>query len=268
MDLNLHHRTAIVTGGATGLGKEFVLSLAREGVNICFTYMHEDEHPELLVETVKSTTNVEIVAVKTDLSDEQSRENLFATCIDRLGNADILVNNAGIYGPQDFYATDDATWDNYWQTNVMSGVRLSRGLLPAMVSKGWGRVVFISSESARNIPADMIHYGVTKTAQLSLARGLAKYVAGSGVTVNSVLPGPTISDGFAEMLKDEVAKTGQSLEELAKAFVMTHRPSSVIQRAASVAEVANMVVYVCSPQASATSGAALRVDGGVVDDIL
>ncbi|MFC0373819.1 SDR family NAD(P)-dependent oxidoreductase, partial [Methylobacterium isbiliense] len=115
---------------------------------------------------------------------------------------DILVNNAGIYGPQDFYATDDATWDNYWQTNVMSGVRLSRGLLPAMVSKGWGRVVFISSESARNIPADMIHYGVTKTAQLSLARGLAKYVAGSGVTVNRVLPGPTISDGFAEMLKD------------------------------------------------------------------
>ena len=114
-------------------------------------------------------------------------------------------------------------------------------------------MVFISSESARNIPADMIHYGVTKTAQLSLARGPAKYVAGSGVTVNSVLPGPTISDGFAEMLKDDVAKTGKSLEELAKAFVMTHRPSSVIQRAASVAEVANMVVYVCSPQASATS---------------
>ena len=159
-----------------------------------------------------------------------------------MNGVDILVNNAGIYGPQDFYATDDATWDNYWQTNVMSGVRLSRGLLPAMVSKGWGRVVFISSESARNIPADMIHYGVTKTAQLSLARGLAKYVAGSGVTVNSVLPGPTISDGFAEMLKDDVAKTGKSLEELAKAFVMTHRPSSVIQRAASVAEVANMVV--------------------------
>ncbi len=173
--------------------------------------------------------------------------------------ANLLV---GLYPP------DSATWDNYWQTNVMSGVRLSRGLLPAMVSKGWGRVVFISSESARNIPADMIHYGVTKTAQLSLARGLAKYVAGSGVTVNSVLPGPTISDGFAEMLKDDVAKTGKSLEELAKAFVMTHRPSSVIQRAASVAEVANMVVYVCSPQASATSGAALRVDGGVVDDIL
>lgn len=150
----------------------------------------------------------------------------------------------------------------------MSGVRLSRALLPAMVRKGWGRVVFISSESARNIPADMIHYGVTKTAQLSLARGLAKYVAGSGVTVNSVLPGPTLSDGFAEMMKDEVTRTGKPLEQLAKEFVMAQRPASVIQRAASVDEVANMVVYVCSTQASATSGAALRVDGGVVDDIV
>lgn len=173
-----------------------------------------------------------------------------------VNGVDILVNNAGIYGPQDFYETDDATWENYWQTNVMSGVRLSRALLPAMVQNGWGRVVFISSESARNIPADMIHYGVTKTAQLSLARGLAKFVAGSGVTVNSVLPGPTISDGFAEMMKDEVAKTGKSLEQLAKEFVMANRPGSVIQRAATVEEVANMVVYVCSTQASATSGAA------------
>ena len=168
---------------------------------------------------------------------------------------DILVNNAGIYGPQ-VSPPDDATWDNYWQTNVMSGVRLSRGLLPAMVGKGWGRVVFISSESARNIPADMIHYGVTKTAQLSLARGLAKYVAGSGVTVNSVLPGPTISDGFAEMLKDDVAKTGQSLEELAKAFVKTHHRLGDPAGGLGGKEVANMVVYVCSPQARPTSGAA------------
>ena len=183
-------------------------------------------------------------------------------------HVDILVNNAGIYGQQDFYSTDDETWERYWQTNVMSGVRLSRALLPGMVQKGWGRVVFISSESACNIPADMIHYGVTKTAQLSLARGLAKFVAGSGVTVNSVLPGPTMSDGFAAMMKDEIERTGKSLEQLAKEFVMTNRPSSVIQRAATVEEVANMVVYVCSMQASATSGAALRVDGGVVDDIV
>jgi len=178
------------------------------------------------------------------------------------------VNNAGIYGPQDFYEVDDDTWDAYWQTNVMSGVRLSRALLPEMVQRGWGRVVFISSESALNIPADMLHYGVSKTAQLSLARGLAKVVAGSGVTVNTVLPGPTLSDGFAAMMEDEVKRTGKPLEELAKEFVMAQRPSSVIQRAATVEEVANMVVYVCSKQASATSGAALRVDGGVVDDIV
>jgi NAD(P)-dependent dehydrogenase (short-subunit alcohol dehydrogenase family) len=184
------------------------------------------------------------------------------------GEVDILVNNAGIYGPQDFYETDDEVWDSYWQTNVMSGVRLSRALLPAMVNKGWGRVVFMSSESARNIPADMIHYGVSKTALLALARGLAKRVAGSGVTVNSVLPGPTLSEGVANMLKDEVERTGKTLESVATAFVLHNRPSSIIQRAATVEEVANMVVYVCSPQASATTGAALRVDGGVVDDIV
>ena len=178
------------------------------------------------------------------------------------------MNNAGIYGPQDFYETDDEVWDSYWQTNVMSGVRLSRALLPAMVNKGWGRVVFMSSESARNIPADMIHYGVSKTALLALARGLAKRVAGSGVTVNSVLPGPTLSEGVANMLKDEVERTGKTLESVATAFVLHNRPSSIIQRAATVEEVANMVVYVCSPQASATTGAALRVDGGVVDDIV
>ncbi|PBD45605.1 SDR family NAD(P)-dependent oxidoreductase [Klebsiella pneumoniae] len=246
MKIDLAGKVALVTASTAGIGFAIAKGLAESGAEIIINGRSEQ------------SVNAAIARLQDGA----------AQLLRAVTGVDILVNNAGIYGPQDFYATDDATWDNYWQTNVMSGVRLSRGLLPAMVSKGWGRVVFISSESARNIPADMIHYGVTKTAQLSLARGLAKYVAGSGVTVNSVLPGPTISDGFAEMLKDDVAKTGKSLEEQAKAFVMTHRPSSVIQRAASVAEVANMVVYVCSPQASATSGAALRVDGGVVDDIL
>ena len=258
---------ALVTGGSRGIGRATALLLAQEGYTVAVNYQ-QNLHAAQEVMNLITQAGGKAFVLQADISDENQVVAMF-TAIDQHDEPlAALVNNAGIYGPQDFYATDDATWDNYWQTNVMSGVRLSRGLLPAMVSKGWGRVVFISSESARNIPADMIHYGVTKTAQLSLARGLAKYVAGSGVTVNSVLPGPTISDGFAEMLKDEVAKTGQSLEELAKAFVMTHRPSSVIQRAASVEEVANMVVYVCSPQASATSGAALRVDGGVVDDML
>ena len=149
----------------------------------------------------------------------------------------------------------------------MSGVRLSRAWLPGMAKRDWGRVVFISSESALNIPEDMVHYGVSKTAMVSLARGLAKRMAGTGVTVNSVLPGPTLSEGFADMLSGEVKRSGKTLEQVAADFVMTHRSSSIIQRAASVEEVANMVVYTCSPQASATTGAALRVDGGVLNTI-
>ena len=259
MKIDLAGKVALVTASTAGIGFAIAKGLAESGAEVILNGRSEQSVNAAIARLQNEVPGAKARPAIADLSDADGAAQLLRA----VTGVDILVNNAGIYGPQDFYATD-----NYWQTNVMSGVRLSRGLLPAMVSKGWGRVVFISSESARNIPADMIHYGVTKTAQLSLARGLAKYVAGSGVTVNSVLPGPTISDGFAEMLKDDVAKTGQSLEELAKAFVMTHRPSSVIQRAASVAEVANMVVYVCSPQASATSGAALRVDGGVVDDIL
>lgn len=150
----------------------------------------------------------------------------------------------------------------------MSGVRLSRAYAPGMVERRWGRIVFVSSESALNIPADMIHYGFTKTAQLAVARGLAKRLAGTGVTVNSVLPGPTLSEGVADMLQPEVERTGESLEKVAADFVNTHRSSSIIQRAARVEEVANMIIYASSEQASATTGAALRVDGGVVDSIV
>lgn len=180
---------------------------------------------------------------------------------------DILVNNLGIFGPQDFFETPDSEWERFFQTNVMSGVRLSRQYAPGMVERGWGRIVFISSESGINIPSDMIHYGFTKTAQLAVSRGLAKRLAGSGVTVNAILPGPTLSEGVADMLKDDVARTGASVEQAATDFVKAHRSTSIIQRAASVEEVANMILYVSSEQASATTGAALRVDGGVVDTI-
>ena len=259
-------RHALVTGASRGIGKAIALKLASEGCYVSLCGLDEARLSQVASE-IRASGGVAHFAVG-DITREAECKKIHALATEAAGPVDILVNNAGIYGPQDFYATDDETWERYWQTNVMSGVRLSRALLPGMVQKGWGRVVFISSESACNIPADMIHYGVTKTAQLSLARGLAKFVAGSGVTVNSVLPGPTMSDGFAEMMKDEIEKTGKSLEQLAKEFVMANRPSSVIQRAATVEEVANMVIYVCSPQASATSGAALRVDGGVVDDII
>ncbi|VFR49595.1 3-oxoacyl-[acyl-carrier protein] reductase [plant metagenome] len=167
-----------------------------------------------------------------------------------------------------FFETPNSEWERFFQVNVMSGVQLSRAYAPGMVERGWGRIVFVSSESALNIPSDMVHYGFTKTAQLAISRGLAKRLAGTGVTVNAVLPGPTLSEGVADMLKDDVQRSGQSLEKVAADFVMAHRGSSIIQRAARVEEVANMIVYVSSEQASATSGAALRVDGGVVDSIV
>ncbi|WP_318371121.1 SDR family NAD(P)-dependent oxidoreductase [Enterobacter sp.] len=264
MKIDLTGKVALVTASTGGIGFAIARGLAESGAEVIVNGRSESSVNKGIQNLQQVVPGVAVRAAIADLSTPEGVASLLQVA----ANVDILVNNAGIYGPQDFYSTDDETWDNYWHTNVMSGVRLSRALLPGMVQKGWGRVVFISSESALNIPSDMIHYGVTKTAQLSLARGLAKFVAGSGVTVNSVLPGPTLSDGFAEMMKDEMERTGKSLETLAKEFVMTNRPSSVIQRAATVDEVANMVVYVCSQQASATSGAALRVDGGVVDDIV
>lgn len=182
-------------------------------------------------------------------------------------SCDILVNNVGIFGVQDFFDIPDAEWTRFFDVNVLSGVRLSRAYLPGMERKGWGRVVFLSSESALNIPVGMIHYGFTKTAVMAIARGLAKRMAGTGVTVNSVLPGPTLTEGMARMLQAEVDKSGKPLAEVAAGFVRAHRPSSIIRRAAAVEEVANMVVYACSAQASATTGAALRVDGGVVDSL-
>ncbi|BCU53643.1 SDR family NAD(P)-dependent oxidoreductase [Enterobacter kobei] len=264
MKIDLTGKLALVTASTGGIGFAIARGLAESGAEVIINGRSESSVNQGIQNLQQVVPGVAVRAAVADLSTPEGVESVLRAA----SGVDILVNNAGIYGPQDFYSTDDETWENYWQTNVMSGVRLTRALLPGMVQKRWGRVVFISSESALNIPSDMIHYGVTKTAQLSLARGLAKFVAGSGVTVNSVLPGPTMSDGFAAMMKDDMERTGKSLDTLAKEFVMANRPSSVIQRAATVEEVANMVVYVCSTQASATSGAALRVDGGVVDDIV
>jgi NAD(P)-dependent dehydrogenase (short-subunit alcohol dehydrogenase family) len=264
MNIQLDTKRALVTASTGGIGFATAKGLAQAGAHVVINGRSEESVKAALLRLLTEVPEAMVSGVAADLSTKGG----VVTVLCEVKSVDILVNNAGIYGPQDFFDTSDDVWDDYWQTNVMSGVRLSRALLPSMVEKGWGRVVFIASESARNIPADMIHYGVSKTAQLALARGLAKRVAGSGVTVNSVLPGPTLSDGVAQMMQEEVARTGKALESVVKDFVMEHRPSSIIQRAATVDEVANMIVYVCSPQASATTGAALRVDGGVVDDIV
>jgi NAD(P)-dependent dehydrogenase (short-subunit alcohol dehydrogenase family) len=264
MRIDLAGRTALVTGSTGGIGYAIAQGLAAAGAHVILNGRKEESVAAARRRLLAALPRAQVDGVVADLAGAAGARTL----LDAAPSVDILVNNAGIYGPEDFFDAEDDAWEAYWQTNVMSGVRLSRALLPAMVERGWGRVVFISSESARNIPADMIHYGVSKTAELALSRGLAKRVAGSGVTVNAVLPGPTLSDGMAAMLKDEVAHSGQTLAEVARTFVMANRPSSIIQRAASVEEVANMVVYICSAQASATTGAAIRVDGGVIDDIV
>ncbi|PMS34927.1 NAD(P)-dependent dehydrogenase (short-subunit alcohol dehydrogenase family) [Trinickia symbiotica] len=264
MKIDLSGKTALVTASTGGIGFAIAKGLAESGAAVVLNGRSDASLTKAGEKLRSAVPSAQWRGIAADLGDAAGAQKLLG----ELPPVDILVNNAGIFEPQDFFDADDDVWERHWQTNVMSGVRLSRALLPDMVKRCWGRVVFISSESARNIPADMVHYGVSKTAQLAIARGLAKRVAGTGVTVNSVLPGPTLSDGFAEMMKDEMAKTGKTLEQIGKEFVMAHRASSVIQRAATVDEVANMVVYVSSPQASATSGAALRVDGGVVDDIV
>ncbi|GGJ95451.1 SDR family NAD(P)-dependent oxidoreductase [Pseudomonas matsuisoli] len=264
MNIDLSGKTALVTASTAGIGFAIAEGLARAGARVALNGRTSSSVDDAKKRLLAQVPNADVIAIAADLADADG----VAKIREVLDEIDILVNNAGIYGPQDFFETGDEIWERYFQVNVMSGVRLSRTYLPAMEARGWGRVVFISSESALNIPADMIHYGVTKTGQLSVARGLAKRMAGTGVTVNSVLPGPTLSEGLQSMLKDQAQQEGRDIESVATDFVMQNRPSSVIQRAATPEEVANMVVYVCSQQASATSGAALRVDGGVVDDIV
>lgn len=258
MKIDLTGKRAIVTGSTLGIGFAIAKGLAAAGAKVVVNG-RKAEAVEKAVAALQGAVRGVVADVGTAAG--------CAALVQAVPEADILVNNVGIYGPGDFFETDDDLWQHFFDVNVMSGVRLSRSYLPGMAAKGWGRVVFLSSESALNIPADMIHYGFSKTANLSVARGLAKRMAGTGVTVNAVLPGPTLTEGVAGMLKADADKAGISVAEAAVAFVKAQRPSSIIQRAATPEEVANMVVYACSKEASATTGAALRVDGGVVDTI-
>lgn len=263
MHINLTHKTALISGSTSGIGFAIAAGLAESGATVVLTGRTQASI-NVAIAALKSRVPAAIVrGVAVDLGTAEGCQALFAA----EPQVDILVNNLGIYGLKDFFDIGDDEWTRFYEVNVLSGVRLSRAYAPAMVQQGWGRVVFISSESGLNIPPEMIHYGFTKTANLSVSRGLAKRLAGTGVTVNAVLPGPTLSDGLAGMFGKTAAETGQTIEQVATAFVKAKRPSSIIQRAATVEEVANMVVYVCSQQASATTGAALRVDGGTVDTI-
>lgn len=258
MIIDLTGKTALVTGSSEGIGFAIAQGLANAGAAVVVNGRSEAKVAEAVARIGGAARGRAI-----DLGTAEGA----AALVEAEPAFDIVVNNLGIFQPSDFFETDDDVWDRHWAVNVMSGVRLARAYLPGMAARGWGRMLFLGSESAFNIPADMIHYGVSKTADVSLARGLAKRMAGTGVTVNSILPGPTLSEGVAAMLKDAVA-AGKTLEEAGADFVKAHRPSSIIQRPARVEEVANMAVYIASPLASATTGAALRVDGGVIDFIV
>lgn len=262
MRIELKDKIAIVTGSSSGIGLAIAKGLAGTGATTVINGRKEETLAQAKEEILKEHPEAIIKLHVGDLSTKEGCDALLAA----YPSCDVLINNLGIYGPQDFFELEEEVWERFFQVNIMSGVRLSKAYAPGMVDKKWGRIVFISSESGFNIPSDMIHYGFTKTANISIARGLAKRLAGTGVTVNSVLPGPTLSEGLKDMLKDDVAN-GKTEEEAAKDFVMANRPSSIIQRAATVEEVANMVVYVSSKQASATTGASLRVEGGVVDTL-
>jgi NAD(P)-dependent dehydrogenase (short-subunit alcohol dehydrogenase family) len=263
MHIDLTGKTALVSASTAGIGLATAIGLARAGATVILNGRGSDTNDRARAAVLAQVPHARLRGVAADLATADGAAALIAA----EPRVDILVNNAGTYGPQDFFEIDDATWEHFFQLNVMSGVRLTRHYLKGMLARDWGRVVFVSSESGLNIPADMIHYGMTKTAELAISRGLAKLAAGSGVTVNAVLPGPTLSEGVRAMLQGAAEEANTSVEQAATAFVRAQRPSSILRRAASTDEVANMIVYVCSPQASATTGAALRVDGGVVDTI-
>jgi NAD(P)-dependent dehydrogenase (short-subunit alcohol dehydrogenase family) len=262
MDLKLKGKRALVTGSTQGIGFAIALGLAREGAEVVVNGRTDAKVGEA-IKRIAGETSVPITGIAADVGNDAEVGRL----IKQLGLVDILINNTGIYEPKPFLDIPDTDWLRFFEVNVMSCVRLSRALLPHMLKQNWGRIIFISSESGVNIPAEMVHYGMTKTAQLAISRGIAESVPGTGVTVNAVLPGPTRTEGVVRFLDQMAKDRSLSVKEMEAEVIKTHRPSSLIKRMAEPEEVANLVVYLCGEGASATTGAALRVDGGVVRSI-
>jgi NAD(P)-dependent dehydrogenase (short-subunit alcohol dehydrogenase family) len=264
MDLHLQGKQALVTGSSAGIGFATALGLAREGAAVVVNGRSQGRAEQAAARIREQVPGAQVMAVAAELSGAEG----CAALIRVVPEVDVLVNNVGIFEPKPFEEIGDADWLRFFETNVMSGVRLSRHYVKGMRQRDWGRIVFVSSESGVQIPAEMIHYGMTKTAQLSIARGLAIEVAGTGVTVNTVLPGPTRTENTERIRADRARAAGMTVEQLEKDFFVSFRPSSLIKRFASVDEVAPMAVYLCSPLAAATTGAALRVEGGIVNQIM
>src|SRR3954463_128487 len=263
MNIDLSGKTALVTGSTAGIGHAIAKGLAATGADVVLNGRTQGKVDAAAAALAKAMPGGKVRGIAADVSTAAGCKALQAA----LPEVDILVNNAGIFEPKGFFDIPDEDWSRFYEVNVMSGVRLARAYMPGMLKRNWGRIVFISSESGLNIPTEMIHYGMTKTAQLAVSRGLAELTRGTAVTVNSVLPGPTMSEGVETFVKDLAKQNGQSVEEAAANFVKQHRSTSLIQRFASVEEIANMVVFISSKQASVTNGAALRVEGGIIQTI-
>ena len=260
MDLGLRSRRALVTGSTAGIGFATAQTLAREGASVIVNG-RTAARVEIAVERIRAAVpGSQVQGVAADVSTAAGCRHL----IDVIADVDVLVNNMGIFEPKPFDEIPDEDWLRFFEANVLSGVRLARHYVQGMRTRNWGRIVFVSSESGLQIPTEMIHYGVTKTAQIAVARGLAETLAGTNVTVNSVLPGPTASEGVGRFIEELARSAGKDVASVEREFFATARPSSILQRLATVDEVAALIAYTCSTQSSATTGAALRVDGGVV----
>jgi NAD(P)-dependent dehydrogenase (short-subunit alcohol dehydrogenase family) len=259
MDFGLKGKRALVTGSTGGIGFAIARLLAREGASV-----YVNGRTQARVDTAIAQIGGQVEGIAADLGSEEGAAKLFS----QVKDLDIVVNNLGIFETRPFLEIDDADWRRFFEINVLSGVRVTRKYLPYMIEKKWGRVLFISSESGLQIPAEMVHYGMTKTAQVAVARGIAEAFPASGITVNSVLVGPTESEGVGTFVENFAKQEGKTKEQFAKEFFERVRPSSLIKRFETIDEVASMVVYLCSERASATTGSAIRVDGGVVRAIV
>jgi len=262
MKLDLSGTTALVTGSSQGIGLAIATGLAEAGAHVIVNG-RRTESVEAAAKTIASAVpGAQVSTLAADLASEAGADK----ALELYPDVDILVNNLGIFGSQDALTISDDEWRRYFETNVLSAVRLTRSYLPRMMEKGWGRVQYIASDSAFVTPIEMIHYGVSKTALLGVSRGFAKVAAGSGVTVNSVIAGPTHTGGVEDFVYELVDRS-VPWDEAQRQFMREHRPQSLLQRLIEPEEIANMVVYLSSRQASATTGGAVRVDGGYVDSI-
>lgn len=264
MDLLIKNKIAFVSGSTAGIGYAIAERLLAEGVQVIINGRTKENVEQAVAELKKATGNTNVTGIAADFSKVDDVNNL----LKQLPEVDILINNTGIFEPKAFADIPDEDWFRFFEVNVMSGIRLSRHYFPKMLAKNWGRIIFISSESAVFIPDEMIHYGMTKTAQLAVSRGLAELTKGTNVTVNSILPGPTRSKGVGTFIEDLAKANNQSVSEVEKDFFKNMRPTSLLQRFATVEEIANTTVYYASPLASATNGASIRVEGGLVRSIL